>query len=129
MAAIRFTTTLNGGMTLLFTRNPSFPRAAVAPTPAAVVVRTADGTVHQEYMGEEALVILAWPDGGPMTAADYTTGVANLRLFYERTRGLPFDFRDDDGATTYSASFIDEPQFQEVAQGFAGSITLRTFKA
>ena len=127
MAAIRFLTTLNGGMTLLFTRNPSFPRASVAPTPAAVVARTADGPVHHEYMGEEALVTLTWPEGGPMTTGDYYSGAANLRGFYVKVRGLPFSFRDDDGATTYDASFVDEPQFQEVAQGFAGSITLRTF--
>ena len=62
-----------------------------------------------------------------MTRGDYYSGAANLRGFYAKVRGLPFSFRDDDGATTYDASFVDEPQFQEGAQGCAGSITLRTF--
>jgi len=129
MAAIRFTTSLGAGMILTFTRNPSFPRASTAPTPAAVSVLMADGTPYREIMGEESLVTLTWPESAPMTAANYYSGAANLRGFYAITRGLPFDFRDDDGVTTRTAAFVAEPQGSDVPHGFAVTIALRVFES
>lgn len=113
--------------TIAFTRNPSHPRTVSDPQELLVTQRAADGTVHVQSKGRSHELALTWSPQMPMTADDFRDGASgeNLVDFYQLVHGTEdwFTFVDDD-ASEVEAHFASEPEFSEVAHGFAGTVTL-----